>query len=129
MKDDLAFIESFEGAGGHGLNEDEDILSEKGFANFELIKGNVFDTLPKYLSVNPGKRIALLHLDMDVKEPSDFALELLYERIVPGGLIIFDDYNSVAGETISVDEFVAKHKLKLEKLPFYNVPTFVRKPL
>ena len=66
---------------------------------------------------------------MDVKEPSDFALELLYERIVPGGLIIFDDYNSVAGETISVDEFVAKHKLKLEKLPFYNVPTFVRKPL
>ena len=129
MKDDLAFIESFEGAGGHGLNEDEDILSEKGFENFELIKGNVFDTLPKYLSVNPGKRIALLHLDMDVKEPSDFALELLYERIVPGGLIIFDDYNSVAGETISVDEFVAKHKLKLEKLPFYNVPTFVRKPL
>ena len=131
MKDDLAFIESFEGAGGHGLNKDEveDILSEKGFENFELIKGNVFDTLPKYLSVNPGKRIALLHLDMDVKEPSDFALELLYERIVPGGLIIFDDYNSVAGETISVDEFVAKHKLKLEKLPFYNVPTFVRKPL
>ena len=131
MKDDLAFIESFEGAGGHGLNKDEveDILSEKGFENFELIKGNVFDTLPKYLSANPETRIALLHLDMDVKEPSDFALELLYERIVPGGLIVFDDYNAVAGETISVDEFVAKYKLKLEKLPFYNVPTFVRKPL
>ncbi len=131
MEDDLAFIERFEGAGGHGLKEDEvgHILSKKGFENFELVKGNVFDTLPRYLSNNPETRIALLHLDMDVKEPTDFALNLLNERMVPGGIIVFDDYNSVAGETISVDEFVGKHKLKLEKLPFYNVPAFVRKPL
>lgn len=131
VEDDLEFIERFEGAGGHGLNEAEveNVLSTKGFENFKLVKGNVFDTLPKYLSDNPETRIALLHLDMDVKEPTDFALELLYERVVPGGIIVFDDYNAVAGETISVDEFVGKHKLKLEKLPFYNVPTFVRKPL
>lgn len=127
----MAFIKRFEGVGGHGLSEDEvaDILSSKGFTNFKLIKGNVFDTLPTYLKDNPETRIALLHLDMDVKEPTDFALELLYDRVVPGGIIVFDDYNAVAGETISVDEFVAKHKLKLEKLTFYNVPTFVRKPI
>ena len=131
VEDDLAFIEKFEGVGGHGLNEAEveNVLATKGFENFKLVKGNVFDTLPKYLTDNPENRIALLHLDMDVKEPTDFALELLYERVVPGGIIVFDDYNAVAGETISVDEFVGKHKLKLEKLPFYNVPTFVRKPL
>ena len=131
VQDDLSFIEKFEGEGGYGLSEEEvaDVLSSKGFENFNLVKGNVFDTLPKYLLDNPETRIALLHLDMDVKEPTDFALEQLYERIVPGGIIVFDDYNSVAGETISVDEFVAKHKLKLEKLPFYNVPTYVRKPI
>ena len=126
-----SFIEKFEGAGGYGLSEEEvtDVLSSKGFENFNLVKGNVFDTLPKYLSDNPETRIALLHLDMDVKEPTDFALELLYDRVVPGGIIVFDDYNAVVGETISVDEFVAKHKLKLEKLPFYNVPAYVRKPI
>ena len=131
VEDDLAFIERFEDAGGHGLNEDEvkNVLSTKGFKNFELVKGNVFDTLPKYLSDNPETRIALLHLDMDVKEPTDFALELLYERMVRGGIIVFDDYNAVVGETFCVDEFTGKYKLKLEKLPFYNVPTFVRKPL
>lgn len=131
MHDDLAFIEKFEDAGGQGLGEEEveDVLSSKGFENFNLVKGNVFDTLPKYLSANPETRLALLHLDMDVKEPTDFALELLYERVVPGGIIVFDDYNAVAGETISVDEFVAKYKIKLEKLPFYNVPTYVRKPI
>lgn len=104
-------------------------MSAKGFENFKLIKGDVFETLPKYLSDNPETRIALLHLDMDVKDPTHFALDLLYERVVPGGIIVFDDFNAVAGETISVDEFLDKHRLKIEKLPFYNVPAYVRKPI
>lgn len=129
-KDDLDFIEKFERGGAHGLRKEEvsDILTHKGFENFELVKGNVFDTLPPYLKKNPEARIALLHLDMDVKEPTDFALNLLYDRVVSGGLVVFDDYNSVAGETISVDGFVKKNHLKLEKLPFYNVPAYIRKP-
>jgi len=131
VKDDLDFIEQFEGTGGHGLAEDEvaSILSFKGFSNFELVKGNVFDTLPSYLAKHPETRLAFLHLDMDVKEPTDFALAYLYERVVPGGLIVFDDYNAVVGETISVDDFAKKHGLKIEKLPFYTVPSFIRKPV
>ena len=124
LADDLEFIERFEGAGGHGLDKDEiaSVLTNKGFGNFELVKGNVFDTLPLYLERHPETRLAFLHLDMDVKEPTDFALDLLYDRVVPGGLIVFDDYNAVAGETISVDDFSRKHHLKIEKLPFYHVP-------
>lgn len=131
IKDDLNFIKQFEGAGGYGLTNDEvaDVLSSKGFENFNLVRGNIFDTLPKYLYDNPETRVALLHLDMDVKEPTDFSLDLLYDKVVPGGIIVFDDYNAVSGETISVDKFVFKHKLKLEKLPFYNVPAFVKKPV
>jgi len=131
VKDDLEFIDTFETAGGYGLDIEEvsTLLNLKGFENFQLIKGNVFDTLPAYLETNPETRLSFLHLDMDVKEPTDFALEILYERVVPGGLIVFDDYNAVAGETISVDDFSRKYKLKIEKLPFYNVPSFIRKPL
>jgi hypothetical protein len=131
VKDDLEFIDTFETTGGYGLDIEEvsTLLNLKGFENFQLIKGNVFDTLPAYLETNPETRLSFLHLDMDVKEPTDFALEVLYERVVPGGLIVFDDYNAVAGETISVDDFSRKYKLKIEKLPFYNVPSFIRKPL
>jgi hypothetical protein len=131
VKDDLEFIDTFETTGGYGLDIEEvsTLLNLKGFENFQLIKGNVFDTLPAYLETNPETRLSFLHLDMDVKEPTDFALEILYERVVPGGLIVFDDYNAVAGETISVDDFSRKYKLKIEKLPFYNVPSFIRKPL
>lgn len=131
VEDDLKFVERFENAGGNGLSEDDlrDILERKSFQNIDLIKGNVFDTLPAYLENHPETRIAFLHLDMDVKEPTDLALELLYERVVPGGIVVFDDYNAVAGETISVDSFLQSRKLKIEKLPFYHVPAFVRKPI
>lgn len=130
VDDDLTFIEHFEGAGGHGLSKDEvgALLEVKGFENIELVEGNVFDTLPLYLERHPETRLAFLHLDMDVKEPTDLALNLLYERVVPGGLIVLDDYNAVAGETLSVDAFIKDRGLRIEKLPFYNVPSFIRKP-
>ena len=38
-------------------------------------------------------------IDLDVEEPATFALEFLYDKISPGGVIIFDDYGTVAGET------------------------------
>lgn len=131
ISDDLKFIDRFETSGGNGLNDSEimSVFKLKGFENIELIKGNVFDTIPNYMRENPETRIAILHLDMDVKEPTDFALSELYERLVPGGLIVLDDYNAVAGETISIDNFLNKNKLKIEKLPFYNVPAYIKKPI
>ncbi|HEY1464543.1 MAG TPA: TylF/MycF/NovP-related O-methyltransferase [Terriglobales bacterium] len=130
-ENDLRFIRGFEGAGGNGLSVEElsGILRRKAFQNVALVKGNVFQTIPKYLADHPETRIAFLHLDMDVQEPTIFALNELYDRVVPGGIIVFDDYNSVAGETLAVDQFVALKKIKLQKLHFYNVPTYVRKPV
>ena len=130
LKVDLDFIDRFETAGGDGLsiNDVEAVFRAKNFQNVSLNEGNVFDTLPAYLEKYPATRIALLHLDMDVKEPTAFAMDLLYERMVPNGLIVLDDYNAVAGETDAVDEFLSKHKLKIEKTTHYYVPSYIRKP-
>lgn len=129
MAKDLDFIESFEAEGGEGLSVDEieSILTAKGFANVHLKKGNVMDTLPAYLEEKPHTKIAFLHLDMDVKESTAYALDQLFDRIVPGGLIVLDDYNAVQGATDAVDEFIAKQGVVLQKLPFYSVPAFIRK--
>lgn len=126
---DRAFIEEFEGAGGKGLEQSEikSLLERKGFSNFELVKGNIKETIPEYLSRNPHTKIALLHLDMDVKEPTLFALEQLFDRVVAGGLIVIDDYNAVAGATEAVDLFLKDSGLSINKLPHYNVPSFIRK--
>jgi len=77
---------------------------------------------------NPACRIALLHLDLNVKEPTKFVLDALYNRVVPGGLIVIDDYMSVVGATEAVDDLVSEKGLKIEKLSFHSTPSFIRKP-
>ncbi|WP_210183253.1 TylF/MycF/NovP-related O-methyltransferase [Methylobrevis pamukkalensis] len=86
-------------------------------------------SIPAYLARHPELRIALLHLDMDVEAPTAFALEALWDRVVPGGLVVVDDYNAVAGATDAFDAFCAARGIgKVEKTPFYSVPAFVVKP-
>lgn len=128
---DLEFITKFEESAGDGLNKEQvqQVLKRKKFDNIFLQQGNVFETIPRYLAENPATRIAFLHLDMDVREPTVFALESLYDRIVPNGLIVLDDYNSVAGETDAVDEFVSKKNLAIKKTHHYYIPAYIQKPV
>ncbi len=72
-----------------------------------LIEGDLEETLPKFLKDNPGVRISLLHLDVDLYKPTKLALELLYPRVVTGGVIIFDEYGLVPweGETNAAEEY------------------------
>lgn len=124
--DGRSFIERFENAGGLGITRAglEEAIAKKNMRNCTLVEGNVFETLPAFLEKRPEFRIALLHLDMDVYEPTRFALDLLHERMVRGGLVVFDDYGAVGGATEVADKFARDNGLTLQKLPFYSVPAF-----
>jgi len=50
------------------------------------------------------------------------------DRVVPGGLIVFDDFGAVAGASEVAEQFAAGHGLALQKLPYYAVPAFLVKP-
>jgi hypothetical protein len=54
-------------------------------------------------------------------------LDELWERVVTGGIVVFDESNAVEGETLAVDEFLKVNKLKLTKNHFYNIPSYVIK--
>ncbi|MEE4205544.1 MAG: TylF/MycF/NovP-related O-methyltransferase [Erythrobacter sp.] len=127
---DRAFIEGFEKAGGPGIAREVllRLIEAKGYGNVELIGGDVFDTLPAFLDQRPETRIALLHLDLDVYEPTAFALERLVPRMVRGGLVVFDDYGVVEGATRAADAICAELGVRLEKLPNYAVPSFFALP-
>lgn len=127
---DNAFIERFEATGGEGIAREvlEDILAEKGFDNVQLVAGNVFDTIPDFLENNPAQKIALLHLDLDVYEPTAFSLEKLLPRMVRGGLVVFDDYTLVEGATHAADEMCERLGVKMAKLPNYCIPAFFTVP-
>jgi len=72
-----------------------------------LVIGDIKETLPRFLDDNPGFRISLLHLDVDLYEPTKLALEQLYPLVVKGGVVVFDEYGLVPwqGETNAVDEY------------------------
>jgi O-methyltransferase len=73
------------------------------------VKGKVEDTIPGTL---PGK-IALLRLDTDFYESTAHELKHLYPLLVPGGVIIIDDYGHWEGARKAVDEYIEAEKLPL----------------
>lgn len=126
---DDKFIDHFEGAGGDGIDIDElkKIFSYKNFQNYELVVGDILDTLPRYVEKSPELKISFLHIDVDVYKPSLCILNNLFDRVVAGGVVVFDDYGTVPGETTAVDEFMTGRAETIEKLPIAHIPSFVRK--
>lgn len=73
-----------------------------------FVQGKVEDTLP----ASAPERIALLRLDTDWYESTRHELVHLYPRLVPGGVLIIDDYGHWQGARRAVDEYFAEHGLK-----------------
>ncbi len=80
-----------------------------------VIQGVVPDALP---ATAPPK-IAFLHLDMNSPGPERAALEFLYDRISPGGVIVFDDYgwSIFRKQKESADAFMASRSHSVLELP------------
>ena len=87
-----------------------------------LIEGDIEKTVPQYVQANPGLRISLLHLDVDVYAPTKVALENLYDRVVAGGLIVLDEYAMLewGGESTAVEEFFRSRNTALPELRTFN---------
>ena len=58
--------------------------------------------------------IAILRLDTDWYESSKNEIEKLYKHVVPGGVIIIDDYYHWAGQKQAIDEFILNNNFKIE---------------
>lgn len=68
-----------------------------------FVRGKVEETIPTRMP----ERIALLRLDTDWYESTRHELEHLYPRLVPGGVLIIDDYGYWRGARKAVDEYLA----------------------
>ncbi len=112
---------------GININLLKKYLRKKRIINYKLVKGDVLKTLPNYLKKNKKLKIALLHLDLDVYEPTRFVLDNLYRYISKDGIILLDDYSHIKGATMAVDEFLKKNKLKVLRVSKNGRPYFIQK--
>jgi hypothetical protein len=72
----------------------------------ELVKGDVVETLPKYLNDHPETIIALAFFDLDLYEPTKICLELIRPYLVKNSVVGFDELvcDQFPGETKALKE-------------------------
>ncbi len=71
--------------------------------NFTLLKGWIPDRFTEVYS----KRFSLVHIDVDLYDPTLASLEFFYPRMNPGGMIVCDDYgfDTCPGARTAMDNF------------------------
>jgi hypothetical protein len=69
--------------------------------------------IPDSFAGLPERRYRFVHLDVDLHDPTLGALEYFYPRLVPGALVVCDDYNW-PGERKAVEDFCARHGVAVE---------------
>ena len=122
-----AFVAETNGGKSISFEEINALLEVQGLnKNVDIIKGDILKTLDDYLESNPHLKISLLHIDVDLYEPTKHILEKLYDRVTKGGIIIFDDYGAFAGTNKAVDDFF-KNSMEIKKLPFSNAISYIVK--
>jgi len=98
-------------------------------ANVRLHRGWFEDTLPEWVTSNPGP-IAFIHIDCDLYSSTQTILTLLADRCVPGTIILFDEYfnypNWEVHEYKAFQEFVTKHAVKYRYLAFARQQVAIR---
>lgn len=121
------FIEE---AGGESISVEQmtSVLEHKGCTTgVELVKGDICETVGKYLQENPHLKVSLLNLDTDIYEPATVILENFWPRIQKGGILILDDYGVFPGETRAVDDYFRDKSVVIRRFPFSSTPCYIVK--
>lgn len=125
--------------GAYGVSEGyetylEDLLATRELESplshmrkFELVKGDVTETLPAYLEAHPETVVAFAYFDMDLYEPTLAALEALRDRFVKGAVLGFDEIGPAhfPGETVALREALGLNNVRLQRLPIDAEPSFL----
>ena len=77
------------------------------------------DQCPEILPLIKTENICFLHLDMNVALPEGAAAEFLWDRMVPGAIIISDDYARVRHDEQmkTLDCFASERSHEVLSLP------------
>jgi hypothetical protein len=122
---------------GRNFNHEDsfkDLLHDKlmldGFSetDFDLIAGDISLTSKEFTLSNPGAKISLLYIDLDIEEPTYNTLTNLWDNITKGGLIVFDEYGYHKWtESLGVDRFIKEKNLEIKSLNYACPTAYIKK--
>jgi hypothetical protein len=99
-----------------------------------FVAGDIMESVPRFIDEYPGLKVSLIHIDVDLYEPTKFALDAFWPMMLSGGVVVLDEYGFLEwpGETRAVDDFIASlpphERPEIKKFPFAQSPCyFVKK--
>ncbi len=125
----------FRGKFNFAMNEVIEFLKSVGVdevyiqSQMRFIPGFFNESLKQY--VGPG--IAFLHIDVDLFQSYMDVLENLYDKVVPGGIIAFDEYLATdelaayPGAHAAINQFLGEKKNCIQSDPITGKSFFVKK--
>jgi hypothetical protein len=102
-------------AGGYEPCYEFVVNTFKRYKNVKVIKGTIPDTLVQITA----RKVAYLSIDMNCVLPEIAAIEYFWDKLVPGAVVILDDYGHSGHELqkYAFDEFVKKKGVEILSLP------------
>ena len=93
----------------------------------ELVKGDVRESLPKYLADNEHALVALLYLDMDIYLSTKSAIEACLPRMPKGSIIAFDEFacERWPGETSALIDTIGIKDREIRRFPFDSYVSYM----
>jgi hypothetical protein len=105
-------------------------LIQDGFLNtdFELVDGDLSITSKEYSENNPGFKISLMYMDVDLEEPTYNALNNLWDNVTKGGIVVFDEYGyNKWSESKGVDRFIEEQNIEIKSLNYMCPTAYIKK--
>ena len=94
---------------------------------YEIVKGDVNQTIDKYLTDHPETIIALVYFDLQLYAPTRKCLEAIRPHLIRGSIVAFDEINSAEfpGETVALMETWGLGRYQLTRSQFLPDRTFL----
>jgi len=92
-----------------------------------LYKGDVKKTIIKFEKENPHALVSLLHLDVDIYQPTKFVLKRVIKRMPKGSIILFGELSTklYPGETRALLETLEIKKKAIKRFPFSTTMSYL----
>ncbi len=90
-------------------------------------EGDVTNTLPNFIQINPHILVSMVYLDLHLYEPTKLVLDQISSRVVRGGVIAFDELSvrDWPGETMAFLEWSKERGLDVRHSQYRSAAAYV----
>ena len=108
----------FDGGYSSSYHDVKELVEKQGFDNIlKIHKLDLRSDLPNFFEENSHLKFKLVMMDAGTYEVMKSSIPIFYDRLIPGGIMIFDQYSHelAPGESLALSEILPK--ISIQTIP------------